>query len=183
MFGFCPPPSRRESDGREWDFGKWATFCWRLWTEGSREQLCTESQHSAFSRTRRVIIEVIIEVVFWPLKPAAPRGSHSAPQCVVELLRDRIVCCFFLFWDLKCTHCTFIRLSACSQTRCQVNDILAKVQIYPNPNIPYRISWMLSFPFSPPLNKTLNIELFNLTGKIIERIAHSFSHGDEPWGL
>lgn len=78
-FGVPPPAGR---DGREWEFGRCAMFCWRLWTEGLREQLCRESKHPALYSTSPVIIEVIIEVVFWPLNPAALSGSHSA-QCAV----------------------------------------------------------------------------------------------------
>lgn len=85
MFGFSahwsPPGSG--GDGREWELGKCAMFCWRLWTEGLKEQLCGESQHSVLYCTSPVIIEVIIELVFWPLKPSV-LSSHRA-QCVVLL--------------------------------------------------------------------------------------------------
>lgn len=93
MFGFFSPlvPPGSGSDGREWELGKCAMFCWRLWTEGLKEQLCRESQHPALYCTSPVIIEVIIEVVFWPLKPAELSGSHSA-QCAVLLSFAGPVC-------------------------------------------------------------------------------------------
>ncbi len=81
IFGLLVPPGSGR-DGREWELGKCAMFCWRLWTEGLKEQLCRESQHPVLYCTSPVIIEVIIEVVFWPLKPAVLSESHSA-QCVV----------------------------------------------------------------------------------------------------
>lgn len=59
-------------------------FCWSLWTGGLKEQLCRESQHPALYCTSPVIIEVIIEVVFWPLKPAVLSGSLGA-LCVPRL--------------------------------------------------------------------------------------------------
>lgn len=86
MFGFFgllgPPGSGR--DGREWESGKCAMFCWRLWAEGLKEQLCRESQHPALNCSSPVNIEVIIEDVFWPLKPAVLSESHSA-QCLLLL--------------------------------------------------------------------------------------------------
>ena len=82
IFGLLSPSSSR--DGREWESGKWAMFCWRLWTAGLKEQLCRESQHPVLYCTSPVIIEVIIEVVFWPLKPAVLSGSLGA-LCVPRL--------------------------------------------------------------------------------------------------
>lgn len=83
IFGLLVSPSSSR-DGREWELGKWAMFCWSLWTGGLKEQLCRESQHPALYCTSPVIIEVIIEVVFWPLKPAVLSGSLGA-LCVPRL--------------------------------------------------------------------------------------------------
>lgn len=121
-------------------------FCWRLWTEGLKEQLCGESQHPALYCTSPVIIEVIIEVVSWPLEPAVLSGSHSA-QCVVLLSftgRKRIL---FLFNLPSQNHqqCMVIVVlllcSTCSQTmisiRASQSSILVKSSRF------LKISWQL----------------------------------------
>lgn len=108
-------PTGSGRDGREWELGKSAMFCWRLWTEGLKDQLCGESQHPALYCSSPVIIKVIIEVVIWPLNPAVLSGSTVHNVLFCWALRD-IKGSFLLFflYCLKSPHCTihnvFIRL-------------------------------------------------------------------------
>lgn len=99
MFGFSPcwSPFGSDRDGREWELEKCAMFCWRLWTEGLKEELSRESQHPVLYCTSPVIIEVIIEVVFWPLKPAVLERYWRGDQ---EAIVHNVLC----YWAICFLH-------------------------------------------------------------------------------
>lgn len=59
------------ANGREWELGKRPMFCWRMCTEGLKEQFCGQSQHPASQRISPVIIGAIIEAASWPLKSSS----------------------------------------------------------------------------------------------------------------